>query len=255
MPEIFYLSERSPEFKLQQSLLEAPFNFDTFLVKRSVFYRGLDGGLGGDTFSIRSDDSLVISLLGDVEGEGARGRECIMPLVDDLDNLIIEEKHNKKENLTKKLIDLENKTGPGNAITLSYANLTSGGQMYCISIGENILMIKNNHRIHLCTRRGKIGYLKYSEHDEKSLHIALTPDEKFLSGQTSILMCTDGVVDYTKNRQDRVSQIRNTFLHAESPEECIRLLNKQAYSYLTSRLKRNKPLDDYTVMALELKNP
>jgi serine phosphatase RsbU (regulator of sigma subunit) len=256
MKELVYLFDDSSDFKPQTSLLDAPFSFETAFLRVCIFYLSHDGSLGGDSFVIKSGDKLAISLLSDMTGHGAIGRNNISPHLSDLKEIVEAGYAQNDAELKRNLIQLDSKLNVEMPISLSFLRILRNGIIHYLNVGENMLLIKKYKTIIDKSEYpgGKMGFYSNLFGNNINLSDVFIPKEEMLNSGDRIIMFSDGVLEYLPEAEcskKSLLSLKKVFSTSKPLENCLKNVNSFAASNIhKANVKMN---DDYTLIALELK--
>ena len=254
-----YLSERQPTFQAHKTLLDNPFYFENSFAIGCIFYLSPDGQLGGDTFLIQEGNSVVVSLLGDMEGHGALSRKKLTPILQDLEKMvsIASQKRFNSTKIIRLLSELDEKTGFDNPLTISLVRLSSNGVINYLNEGENELLIYKGGQLayrSLDISHGKVGWLNLTVGSKEEIIQNVTPCKDKLMKGDKILICSDGVFEYTPDsnlKQGRLENVGRLLTLNKPLTEIVKEINRTAESELR-RNSLDNPVDDYTIVGLEV---
>ncbi|MBN2142223.1 SpoIIE family protein phosphatase [Candidatus Woesearchaeota archaeon] len=258
MAEIF-ITETQGGFKPQTSMLDAPYMFETSIVKGAVFYLPFNGDLGADTFVIRAKDSVSVSLVGDMQGHGSEDRKKILPFLHDLEHLsqlAVSSEYNI-DNFVKEIISMDQKADctSMDLFSLSFVRVLSDGSICYLNEGENRIIIYSDGK--LCDNseelsHGKIGLLKLTMGSVNQILNVLRPYKMNLKSGDRVFLCSDGVIGFSEgsDEEQRLSYVHGKMAASLSLQDIIQDINKQAYSDLS---RGYSLADDYSLIGIELK--
>ena len=259
MKEEIYISERQKNFKIHKSLSDEPINFETSKVRGSIFYLPLGGELSGDTFIIRADDYLTVSIVEDIAGHGAKGRERLLPFIDNLERIsyTASVRRFKIKDFVYEISKLDGKLDFDHLLALSFVRIMPDNIIYYLNEGENQLVICKKGRIYNPSSEishGKIGIL-HEIMSEGEIMQKVVPSKEKLSSGDKILISTDGIFDYMEDANfipKRKEEVERIFSLPLTLTEIITKINESAENELKNKGKELPP-DDYTIIGLELK--
>jgi hypothetical protein len=254
------ICETDKKFTLASSLLDIPYTDENSMVRISIFYLGQNGKPGGDTFKVKVDAEIAVSLLGDLSEEGERARRCLTPLMADLEKMVEASSSyslNSQE-IASTILSMEKKLHFPIALALSFVRVTRSRKMHYLNIGENILLAKyGTERVANLSGKqtGKVGWLEIvCEGNKESMMKKTTPYEMQLNPASRILIFTDGVRDFMAGKtpvEKRVEEIKKALIYSPSIVDCISRINLSASQELA--YQGGKLSDDYTIIGLEIK--
>ena len=253
-----YISEQAGEFKPHTNLLDDPFIFETPYVKGCIYYLAAEGGLGGDSFIIKGDDSLTVSLLADMAGEGVKGRKKIQRFLDYFERIVERglESTFEKKMIYQDFINLDQKVDPDALLALSFVRTELNKRIYYSNHGENTILVCKNGETQNYSElpEWKIGLFKFMP-DQEELARKTSVCSADLSSGDRVLLCTDGVLEYFGDfsaREKRISSLMSGLSSGQSLEEFIREINISTNADLHNR-KRTRVADDYTIICVEMR--
>lgn len=243
-------------FKPHRTLLSPPFSFETPMIKGCVFYLAADGKLGGDSFIVKSDKYLTVSLLEDMTAHGRDGRNNLCKYVEDLEK-IIDSVSLYKFNKTKffeEIIALDKKVNSDHMIAFSLIRILPSKHISYVNIGENEMILYKNGQIQNISEisEGKIGMLRLRTTNEETITNWITPHRGSLTSKDRVLLCSDGVIDYSKDTEKRRKHIENLLASQLALEKVIKQINQSAKNELKTQ-NVMRPYDDYTIISIEVK--
>ncbi len=239
-------------FKPHKSLLDEPFNFHNDYLEGCVFYLGQEGGLGGDSFLVDSNDYLTIFLMEDMTGHGKRARKSIKKYLPDLEEIAdLAASYNFNEEIfAEKILSLDRVIDPMSMIAFTMVRVFPDGYTNFFNIGENAVYLRNENGVRkLELQKGKLGLFKIIPHDTAfELHTIK------LGINDVVLVGTDGVVEYTAShkvyeaRHENITEV----LKEDLPlYEIAKLINEDANNYLKSA--GLDMYDDYTFLLFKMR--
>lgn len=254
----FYLSDFNADFVPNNSLNEIPAFFQTDYAFGYVFYLAHNNALGGDSFIIKGGDSLTVSLVEDMTGHGYDARQKIIPLMADLEKIaeVASLPNSTKKDISKVIASLDMRLNYDSLLALSLVKISKNGTISYMNEGENTLLIRKKDGLYSMSEksRGKVGLFKLAYDVDIILDKLIPYDDKLSSGDR-IFICTDGVVESFLDDQhilDMKTMLFDEIRNNPSLEDAILPINNKNYNY---SLKNDNLslLDDYTIVALELK--
>ncbi|MDD5178281.1 MAG: SpoIIE family protein phosphatase [Candidatus Nanoarchaeia archaeon] len=256
----FYISERADNFKSHSSLNESPFSFETDFLKGAIFFLPSKGKFGGDTFIIYTKDCIAVSLVGDMAGHGCEGRKRLNPYLSNLDKITSEASANSFNHKAffDELIKLDQEVDEKSLISFSLVRFLPNGEVYYLNNGENQIVFCEEGKIYNPSskiNRGKLGVWHYCPTPIEEFAKTLKIYQIKLKSKDKIFIYTDGFADYLQDfsfAQKRKKLIEKTLSFSSELENIIIKLNNSAQKDL-GRIGILHPLDDYTVIGLELK--
>jgi len=174
-----YISDNQRNFVPHASLLSAPYPFEIKGAKGGIFYLPFEGQRGGDTFFVVEGDSLCVSLMGDMMGHGAEGREILRSYTVKLEEIanLASQKKLKQRKLATKLASLDKELGIAHMQALSLVRV-SNSEAYLLNEGENQVVISRGGEIYNPSREishGKLGILHMTVGDDSAIRAKVIP--------------------------------------------------------------------------------
>ncbi|MGV8150537.1 MAG: SpoIIE family protein phosphatase [Candidatus Woesearchaeota archaeon] len=193
-----------------------------------------------------------------MSGHGLDARQKIVPLISDIEKIhdVASNPYSTKKDISKLIAHLDMRLNYDSLIALSLVRIFQNGRLSYMNEGENTLLLRKKDGLYSVSEksRGKIGLFKLA-YDVDIILDKLVPYDDTLSSGDRIFICTDGVkgpfLDEYHSfvmKEMIFKEIRTT----PSLEQAILNINNANYQY--SLANNNSPLiDDYTIVALELK--
>jgi len=258
MGKINQLTETSKEFLLSKSLEDKSYVIDTEFIKVVTFYLGMGGTLGGDSFVLRTDDPIALSLIGDIEGYGSDGRIAVNKYCNKIQDLVESLAILDQKSITEKLIFLDGVLAKDRAMAVSLLRISLNGDTHYLNIGENTMYICVDQEVRDVSMSpgGKLGWFQKTLKWDKDIMASEFTLKNFKAKNGDrIFLGSDGVTTYLEDEDYDtivIPRVKDSLKNADSLEKFVSDINIHAHNML---IQYNKTLpDDYTIMSLEFKN-
>jgi serine phosphatase RsbU (regulator of sigma subunit) len=257
-----FISDMKEGFEPQKSLIDRPEFFDAGHVKGCYFYLSRHGKLGGDTFTVKADQGIAISLLGDVSGHGSQDRYKLQSYTSGLEKVtdqILSARFDEKS-IIRGILSIDKRIPTDSLMAFSLVRILKDGSFYYLNGGENTIMSYKKGRSEDLSERfwgkvPKIGAFSLLGNEEKVLQEVSFFKDKLTEGDR-ILIFTDGVAEYSETRQrgkeelkqERLCEIQEQLCTGKPLDIIIQEINKSAQTQL--RKLHEDLADDYTIIGL-----
>lgn len=257
---MIHLSETSEGFRAHTSLDDPPYVFDFSWVKGAIFYLPSGAPLGGDAFMVNKSSNITVSLLADMTHHGEIARKRLDPIIPNLKYLtaLCAEEFNK-EMVAQEIFKLDNQLTFQTLIALSLVRISDQHELHIANGGENSIFISKNKKAYAFANDysvGKVGTLHLPRKTTPCLEKRTVFYSETLSQGDRLLLCTDGAVDLTEDESGDADLRKSIVRILEQTPGDIKDIVSAVNSYNAERLRqlrKERPFDDYTVIAVEMK--